>query len=169
MEQFCHLICDTYCVIAGIFAIGSGLTTYEDPISGGTISTLLPGFGNDGSIWTFLFQDTSNIWAAYTNSSEVLNATTGYYDPAPCIGVIAHYVNTSAVWVLDSATSPCVDTANPVYSVAGRFEAAEWVVYATSSVGLFRYNVSSGIVVKIASPGAHRYFRSVAAVPVTNV
>ena len=157
--------------LAGISAIGTGLPTFENPSTGGTVSTLLPGFGSDNSIWTFVFQDASNIWAAYTNTTEVYNATTGYYDPAACIGAIAHYTNASGTWELDLGHSPCVDAVHPVYSVSGRLEGPNaphsgwYVVYATSVAGLFRYNVSANVVVELATPGAHRYFRSVSVAP----
>ena len=141
---------------AGIFAIGTGLPTCE-AVGGGTASTLLPGFsGTDDNIWTFVFQDASNIWAAYSNEDAV--------SPA-CVGGIAHYVLSGGVWAIDAATSPCADSANPIYSITGRYESGSWVVYATSVDSLYRY-VSGGSYTKIASPASHRYFRSVAVAPV---
>ena len=133
---------------------------------GGTVSTLLPGFGDDNSIWTFIFQDANNIWAAYTNTTEEFNVTTGYYGPPECFGAIAHYTNTSGVWTLDYQHSPCVDATHAVYSVSGRLEGSSYVVYATSVAGLFRYNVSANAIHEIATPGAHRYFRSVSVAPI---
>ena len=144
----------------GIFTIGSGLPTYEPFPNGGTVSTLLPGFGGDDSIWTFQFQNPTNIWAAYANETFVNEQV------PTCVGSIAHYVRSGGVWALATASSPCVDALNPVYSISGRVEGGAWVVYATTSSALYRYSMGTHVVTRIATPGAYRYFRSVAVAPI---
>ena len=133
----------------GVFTIGTGLPT----TMGSPAATMLPGFSGTASLWTIVFQNATQLWAA----------TDGY---GPGLGSVVGYSLNAGAWAQTS-----VQVINPtvaVYSISGRLEGGSFVLYAATAGAVYRWDATSpgASPCSIYTPPTKSTVRGVALAPI---
>ena len=133
----------------GVFTIGSGLPT----TMGSPAASLLPGFSGSASLWTFVFQNATQLWAATDGYGGGLGSVVGFSQ------------NKSGSW--SQTTALVLNPTAAVYSITGRLEGPAFVIYASTANTVYRWDTTSVATpcpIYTAPPTA--VFRGVALAPI---
>ena len=133
----------------GIFTIGTGMPTRL----GSPAAKLLPGFSGSASLWTFVFQSSTQLWAA----------TDGY---GGGLGSVVSYMqNASGVW--SQVVVQVVNATTGVYSITGRFESGNFIIFAATVGNVYRWDSTTpgATPITIYTPPAGGTVRGVALAP----
>ena len=132
----------------GVFTIGSGLPA----VASNPAAVLLPGFSGTASLWTIVFQSPTIIWAAIDS---------GTYGTS--LGSVVSFTLSAGNWA--QSTAIIVDAFNAVYSLAGRFEGANFVLFTSTATTVYRIDTTVGNPCSIYSAPSGSVFRGVALSP----
>ena len=127
----------------GLFSLGSGL-----PLNAGPPSLLFK--ATTLSPWTFVFESASSVWFADTQTSATAN--------------VIHYTLSGSTWA-KAGSGVSFEPGVDMYSIAGRAESGQFIVYALSPMRVWRYETTTTLKTVVLAAPSGAVLRGIAFAP----